>query len=118
MPKYQLKFLPDALEEFQALDGSIRAKFKKLLGKRLEQPHVPGSELHRELKGAYKIKLRKEGYRLAYLVQDDALVVTVIAAGKREDGAIYEAAAGRMPEPAALTPPKLALVPSAKGKKG
>jgi hypothetical protein len=54
---------------------------------------------------------------LTCLVQDDALVVVVIAAGKREDGAIYEAAAGRMPKPAALTPLKLALVPSPKGKK-
>ena len=116
MSKYSLKFLPQALEEFKALDGSIRARFKKLLGKRLDEPHVPGSELHGELKGAYKIKLRKEGYRLAYIVQDDVLVVTVIAAGKREDGEIYAAAAGRMPEPVARGP-KRTLVKPAKAQK-
>jgi mRNA interferase RelE/StbE len=114
--KYSLKFLPQALEEFKALDGSIRAKFKRLLEKRLEEPHMPGSELHGDLKGAYKVKLRKEGYRLAYIVQDDSLVVTVIAAGKREDGKIYEAAAGRMPEPEAARP-RLSLVKPAKVRK-
>ena len=60
---------------------------------------MPGSELHADLPGAYKIKLRKEGYRLAYVVQDEELIVTVIAAGRREDNRIYEAAAARMPKP-------------------
>ncbi|SCK09378.1 mRNA interferase RelE/StbE [Variovorax sp. HW608] len=95
VPKYQLKFLPEALEEFKALDGSIRQKFKK----RLDEPHVPGSALHRDLKGAYKVKLRKEGFRLAYIVRDEELVVIVIAAGKHEDNEVYEAAAGRMSKP-------------------
>lgn len=110
MPKYQLKFLPAALEEFKALDGSIKEKFKKLLAKRLEEPHMPGSELHAELQGAYKIKLRKEGYRLAYIVQDEELIVTVIAAGKREDNKVYEAAAARMPKPEPAQKPKLKVV--------
>jgi mRNA interferase RelE/StbE len=117
VPKYQLKFLPAALEEFKTLDGSIRSKFKKLLEKRLDEPHVPGGELRGDLKGAYKIKLRKEGYRLAYLVQDEELVVVVIAAGKREDGQVYEAAAKRMPDPPIAEKPKLALVRAAKSKK-
>jgi mRNA interferase RelE/StbE len=110
VPKYQLKFLPEALEEFKALDGSIRQKFKKLLEKRLDEPYVPGSALHRDLKGAYKIKLRKEGFRLAYVVKDEELVVIVIAAGKREDNEVYEAAAARMPKPQPAEKPKLKVV--------
>ncbi|EIC19391.1 type II toxin-antitoxin system RelE family toxin [Thiorhodovibrio frisius] len=71
---YRLKLLPAALDEWNALDGSVKALFKKLLKKRLAQPHVPGAELHRELRDCYKIKLRKQGYRLVYQIEDDALI--------------------------------------------
>lgn len=57
--KYRLKFVPDAWREWQALDGSIRQALKPLLAKRLQAPHVPGAQLHRELTGCYKIKLLK-----------------------------------------------------------
>ena len=58
-PRYRLKFLPDALDEWNALDGSVKEVLKKLLKKRLEQPRVPGAELHGDLRDCYKIKLRK-----------------------------------------------------------
>ena len=63
---YRLKFVPDALKEWQTLDGSIKEPLRKLLKKRLEKPHMPGAELHGDLRGCYKIKLRKQGYRLVY----------------------------------------------------
>ena len=95
MSKYRLKFVPDAWREWQALDGSIKQAFKPLLAKRLQNPHVPGSLLHRELSGCYKIKLLKQGYRLVYMVEEDVLVVLVLAVGKREDSAAYAVAAKR-----------------------
>ena len=94
--KYRLKFVPDAWREWQALDGSIKLALKPLLAKRLQNPHVPGSLLHRELAGCYKIKLLKQGYRLVYIVEGDELVVLVLAVGKREDNAAYQAAAKRV----------------------
>jgi mRNA interferase RelE/StbE len=94
--KYRLKFVPDAWREWQALDGSIKQALKPLLAKRLQNPHVPGALLHRELAGCYKIKLLKQGYRLVYMVEDDVLVVLVLAVGKREDNAAYQAAAKRV----------------------
>ncbi|HEU0233628.1 MAG TPA: type II toxin-antitoxin system RelE/ParE family toxin [Gallionella sp.] len=93
--KYHLKFVPDAWREWQALDGSIKQALKPLLAKRLQNPHVPGTLLHRELTGCYKIKLLKQGYRLVYMVEDDVLVVLVLSVGKREDNAAYRAAAKR-----------------------
>lgn len=92
---YRLKFLPDALEEWKALDGSIRELLRKLLKKRLAQPHVPGSRLHGDLNFCYKIKLRKQGYRLVYAVEDDVLVVLVLAIDNREDLAAYHSAISR-----------------------
>jgi len=94
--KYHLKFVPDAWREWQALDGSIKQALKPLLAKRLRTPHVPGSLLHRELAGCYKIKLLKQGWRLVYVVEDDELVVLVLSVGKRADDAAYSAAVKRV----------------------
>lgn len=93
--KYSLKFVPDAWREWQALDGSIKQVLKPLLAKRLQNPHVPGALLHRELAGCYKIKLLKQGYRLVYMVEDDVLVVLVLSVGKRADSAAYQMAVKR-----------------------
>ena len=91
-PKYRLKFIPEALKEWQALDGSVKEVLRKALKKRLNQPHLPGSELHGSLQHCYKIKLRQQGYRLVYSVEDGALVVLVLAIDKREDMAAYRSA--------------------------
>lgn len=53
---------------------------------------------HGDLRGCYKIKLRKQGYRLVYLVEDDVLVVLVLAIDRREDLAAYHAAMLRLLE--------------------
>lgn len=93
---YRLKFVPSAWAEWQALDGSVKEPLRKLLKKRLNNPQMPGAALHGELAGFYKIKLRKQGYRLVYGVEDDALVVMVMAVDKREDSAVYRAALSRL----------------------
>ena len=94
--KYRLQFVPSAWAEWQALDGSVKEPLRKLLKKRLENPHVPGGELHGALTGYYKIKLRKQGYRLVYGVEDDILMVMVMAVDKRENSSVYESAMLRM----------------------
>jgi mRNA interferase RelE/StbE len=94
--RYRLKFLPEALEEWNALDGSVKEVLRKALKKRLDQPLTPGAQLHGDLRNCYKIKLRKQGYRLVYSVEDDALVVLVLAVDKREDMAAYRSAVERL----------------------
>ncbi|AVO49405.1 plasmid stabilization protein [Melaminivora suipulveris] len=95
-PRYRLQFLPEALDEWNALDGSVKDVLRKLLKKRLLQPHVPGARLHADLRGCYKIKLRQQGWRLVYQVEDDVLVVLVLAVSKREGMAAYRAAVDRL----------------------
>lgn len=87
--RYKLRFMPEALEEWHSLDGSVQAILKKLLAKRLYDPHVPGGELHGPLAGRYKLKLRQQGGRLVYSVKHDYLFVTVVAVDKRDDGVVY-----------------------------
>ena len=93
---YRLEFLESALREWSALDGSVKVVLKKLLARRLESPHVPGSELRGSLAGCYKIKLRAQGYRLVYQVRDDVLVVLVIAIDRRDKDRVYQAALKRI----------------------
>ena len=54
--------------------------------------------MHGALAGHYKIKLRKQGYRLVYGVEDDILMVMVMAVDKREDSAVYQSAMTRLSE--------------------
>lgn len=92
---YKLAFHPDALAEWRALDGSVRSPLKALLGKRLENPRVPGGALGGALAGCYKIKLRKQGVRLVYVVDEERGRLVVLAVGRREDAAAYRAASSR-----------------------
>jgi mRNA interferase RelE/StbE len=96
--KYRLQFVPSAWAEWQKLDGSVKEPLRKLLKKRLDNPHVPGAALHGALSGHYKIKLNKQGYRLVYGVQDDVLIVMVMAVNKREDSVVYQSAMQRVSE--------------------
>lgn len=98
--KYRLLFVPQALAEWKSLDGSVKETLKKLLAKRLDNPHVPGGELHGELSGHYKIKLNKQGVRLVYAVEDDALIVMVMSVDRREDSIVYKSAVARMAQKA------------------
>ncbi|MFJ2332692.1 type II toxin-antitoxin system RelE family toxin [Pseudomonas helleri] len=58
------------------------------------RPRVPGDALH-GLKDCYKIKLRGAGYRLVYRVEDERVVILVLAIGKRARGSVYEQAEKR-----------------------
>ena len=86
---YELEFLPSALKEWQKLDNSIKVQFKKKLSERLENPKVTKDKL-RGYEDVYKIKPRDVGYRLAYQVKDDEIVVLVLVVGKRENNEVYE----------------------------
>ncbi|MBF0383470.1 MAG: type II toxin-antitoxin system RelE/ParE family toxin [Magnetococcales bacterium] len=92
---YSLEFHADALKEWKRLDESVRRQFKKKLAERLENPVVPSSRLAGYAGEAYKIKLRTSGYRLVYIVDQDRIVVIVLAVGKREKSRVYQAAEKR-----------------------
>ncbi len=85
---YSLAFHPKALREWQKLEATIKEQFKKKLKERLENPRVSKDKL-RGFDDVYKIKLRASGYRLAYKVDDEKILVIVIAIGKRDKSKIY-----------------------------
>ena len=93
---YSLRFEVEALREWNQLDKSIRIHLAKKLEKRLTQPRVPAAELSGELKGFYKVKSSATGYRLVYFIQDEELVVLVVAVGRRDKDEIYKKSAKRI----------------------
>ena len=92
---YELAFKPSALKEWGKLGASVREQFKKKLAERLEHPHVPSAALSGAA-NIYKIKLRQAGYRLVYVVEELTITVTVVAVGKRDRNAVYDAALSRL----------------------
>ena len=86
---YKLEFHPDALKEWKKTPTNIKKQFKKVLIRRMDNPKIPSARLHGDLKNCYKIKQKSSGYRLVYQVKDSALVIAVIAVGKRENNNAY-----------------------------
>ncbi|RVT41843.1 type II toxin-antitoxin system RelE family toxin [Sphingobium algorifonticola] len=95
MKTYELEFLETALKEWKKLAPNIRNQFAKKLEERLRQPHVTSAQLS-GMADCYKIKLRAAGYRLVYQIEDEVLLIVVIAVGKRERNAVYKTAAARL----------------------
>ncbi len=94
---FELEFDPRAWKEWQKLGDTVRQQFKKKLAKVLAQPKVEANRLH-SLPNCYKIKLRDAGFRLVYQVQEQRVVVFVVAVGKRERARVYLDADTRLTE--------------------
>lgn len=92
---YKLDFKKSPLKEWKKLGSTLQQHFKKKLIGRLDNPHVPAAKLSGS-DNLYKIKLRQSGYRLVYSVEDDVIIVTVLAVGKRERSDVYRKAMQRL----------------------
>lgn len=86
---YNLEFKPQALKEWEKLGYTVKEQFKKKLKERLENPKILKDKLS-GYDNVYKIKLKDVGYRLAYEVKDEEIVVLVLSVGKREKDKIYK----------------------------
>ncbi len=92
---YRLVFKVEAKKEWDKLDTTIRSIFIAKLKERIGHPRIENARLC-GMKDCYKIKLRRVGYRLVYLVRDNDLVVSVVAVGKREKNQVYKTASRRI----------------------
>lgn len=85
---YKLEFTPISYKEFKKLNTTIQTQFKKKLKERLNNPRVQKDKLS-GYSDIYKIKLRSSGFRLAYEIRDEQIVVLVLIVGKRENSQVY-----------------------------
>ena len=97
--EYEIKFHPEALKEFCALDGSIKKLVKKQLDKLKTSPLL-GEELGNkngyDLSGYRKMYVSKKQIRIVYSVEENVLRVNIITIGKREGMEVYQTAAERV----------------------
>lgn len=89
---YSIAFEPSALKGWKKLQPAPRARFKKMLEKRLENPRVSGSRLSGFDGNVYRLKLSAEGLRLVYVVFDAEDLIYIVAVGRREDLDAYKKA--------------------------
>ena len=92
---YKLTFLPSAKKEWDKLDNAICLKLKKKILERLATPRVQKDKLKNMLE-CYRIKLRSDGYRLVYQVDDGENTLLVICVGRRDHNDVYEMAYARI----------------------
>lgn len=102
---YELNYLPEALNDFNELDGSQRKVVRKALEKLKENP-LPrteggygqwlGNKQGVNLSGFLKVKLRGAGLRIVYTLKRENDKVLIIIIGAREDEEVYALAERRI----------------------
>lgn len=102
---WEVVYLPEALDDLRALDGSQRILIGKAIEKLKRNP-LPeteggygkwlGNRSGSNLAGFLKVKLRGAGLRIVYqlLRVDDRVLIVVV--GAREDSEVYEIADKRI----------------------
>ncbi len=93
---FDLRFIPEALKEWNKLDNSVRKPLAKRLAVRMLSPRVENERLSGDLRNCYKVKDSKSGYRLVYLLIEEEQQLVVLSVGKRESLSVYIAAMERL----------------------
>jgi mRNA interferase RelE/StbE len=89
---FRVIFRPRAKKRFDKLDTAVQRQIARKLLERCDNPRVPSSALTK-LPNCYKVKIKKPGIRLVYLVRDAQLILLVLSVGLRERSEAYEDAA-------------------------
>jgi mRNA interferase RelE/StbE len=80
---HRVEFKPSAAESFRSLDRSIQRRFSAKLESLKQNPRPPNA---RKLQGENDLyRIRTGDYRLIYQVQDQILLILVLAVGNRKD---------------------------------
>jgi mRNA interferase RelE/StbE len=95
---WELVFIPEAIEDIDKLDGSVRNQVLKGIYKVSQNP-LPknkggygeplGNKHNLHLSGLFKIKFRDVGIRVVYSLQEIENKMTVIVVSVREDNIVY-----------------------------
>ncbi len=104
MKPWDIKYLPEAVKDLQALDGSQKVLVQKAIKKVSQDPRPQseggygkplGSRSSGNLTGLLKIKLRSAGLRVLYKLMRTETQMPVVVVGVREDEEVYEIAQDR-----------------------
>ena len=102
---WNVKYLPEALDDLRKLDGSQKIFIRKAIQKVCQNPlpeteggyvKLLGNKSGANLSGFLKIKLRGVGLRIVYQLIRQGEHILVIVIGVREDEQVYEIAQKRI----------------------
>ena len=82
MASYSLRIKPSAVKELEAIPAKDRRRITTRIQALASTPRPVGCE---KLSGHDKYRIRQGNYRVLYTIEDDVLIVTVIAIGNRRD---------------------------------
>jgi mRNA interferase RelE/StbE len=85
MSRYRIELRPAAVKALRKIDPQDRGRIQGAIALLGEDPRPPGA---RALQGRPGLRVRVGNYRIIYTVEDDVLVVVVLALGHRRD--IYD----------------------------
>lgn len=82
---YRIELRPAAVRALKQIDHQDRDRIRGAIALLGEDPRPPGAKA---LRGRPGLRVRIGNYRIIYTVDDDVLVVAVVALGHRRD--VYE----------------------------
>lgn len=82
MSRYRIEVRPAALRALRKVDPTMRPRIEGAIALLAEDPRPPAS---RPLRGRPGYRVRVGDYRIIYTVQDDVLLVVVVALGHRRE---------------------------------
>ncbi|MDI6711295.1 MAG: type II toxin-antitoxin system RelE/ParE family toxin [Bacillota bacterium] len=97
--RWTVKWLPEAVQDLEALDRSVRVRILKAVWKLRRDPSIgaPLGEKHNLNLTGFR-KLEPGAYRVVYQVYENHVMVLVVAVGKREKEYVYRLAGERARE--------------------
>jgi mRNA interferase RelE/StbE len=92
--EYKIQFIPEALQDYSKLDGSVRKDVNKKIDELSGNPflgHRLGNKYNIDLTGFYKLYAHSKKYRIVYRLVDERNIeiIEVWGIGKREKEEIY-----------------------------
>ena len=97
---YKVELIPEAGDDFNSLDGSVRKQISKKIDSLSENPFLGeslGNKFGIDLTGFYKLYVIKKKYRIVYhLIGDRLEIVEIVAIGKRDKEEVYRLVAKRL----------------------
>ncbi len=92
---FLVNFIPEAVDDYRNLDGSVRKNIDKKIEELIENPFIGerlGNKFHMDLTGFYKLYAHGKKYRIVYRLIGSAVVeiIEIWGIGKREKEEIYK----------------------------
>ena len=82
MSRYRIELRPAAVRALRQLDPQVRGRVQGVISLLADHPRPPAA---RPLRGRPGMRVRVGDYRIIYTVEDDVLLVVVVALGHRRE---------------------------------